>query len=199
MGNADIDDLGFITHKRQSSRIPVKKVGDMEYADDIGLLENNTENAQKQLDALSGAAKEVGLLINVDKTKVLSKNINPINKIMLDGTALKVVDDFQYLGAWINDSTKDFQYRGAKAWTAFWKLKKIWESNADMKLNIKFFNASLLSVPLYAFQIQCLRIILNINREDHVTNDTQLLTNRVIKTQISFLGHSIRRSNNDFI
>ena len=48
----------------------------MKYADNINLLKKNTkntENAQKQLDALSGVAKEVGLLINVDKAKVLSK------------------------------------------------------------------------------------------------------------------------------
>ena len=32
-------------------KIKVKKVGDMEYADDIDLLVNNTENAQKELDA----------------------------------------------------------------------------------------------------------------------------------------------------
>ena len=35
MRNADIDDLGFITHKCQSRRIAEKKVGDLEYADDI--------------------------------------------------------------------------------------------------------------------------------------------------------------------
>ena len=47
MRNADIEDLGFITCQRQSSSIPVKKTGDMEYADEISLLKNNTENAQK--------------------------------------------------------------------------------------------------------------------------------------------------------
>lgn len=47
MRNADIEDLGFITRQRQSSSIPVKKTGDMEYADEISLLKNNTGNAQK--------------------------------------------------------------------------------------------------------------------------------------------------------
>ena len=32
----------------------------MEYAEGIGLLENNIENTQEQLDALSGVAKKVG-------------------------------------------------------------------------------------------------------------------------------------------
>ena len=130
MRNADIDDLGFITHKRQSRRISEKKVGDLEYADDIGFLENATENAQK-LDALSDVAKEVGLLINIDKTKVLAKDIKPTPEIMLDGTVLEVVNDFQYLASWVNDTMKDFKHRRAKAWTAFWKLKKLWDSNTD--------------------------------------------------------------------
>ena len=201
----------------QSRRIAGKKVGDLEYAEDIGLLGNATENTEKQLDALSDVAKEVGLLINIDKTKVQAKNINPTPEIMLDGTVLEVVDDFQYLGAWVNDTMKDFKHRRAKAWTAFWKLKRIWNSNADYKDN-----ASALSVLLYAtesyvidtslqnkinaFQTQCLRIILNINKEDHVTNEnvykltnTEPLVKRVTKSQLSFLGHSIRRNKEDLI
>ena len=75
MRNANIDDLGFTTHKCQSSRILEKRVSHLEYADDIGLLENVKDKAQKQLNALSSVAKEVGLVINADKTKVLSKNI----------------------------------------------------------------------------------------------------------------------------
>ena len=52
---------------------------------------------------------------------------------MFDGTALEVVDDFQYLGAWENDTREDFQYRLEKVWVAFWKLKKFWDSNAPIK------------------------------------------------------------------
>ena len=219
MRNADIDDLGSITHKQQSSRFLAKKVGEMEYPDDIGLLKNNTENAQKQLDALSGVAKEVGLMINVDKTKVLSKNTDLIPKVMLDETVLEVVDDFQYLAAWVNNTRKDFQHQHAKPCTEIWKLEKMWDSNAGIKLKIKFFNAFVLSVLFYTtdsyvidaalmntinvFQTQCLTII---TKRDHVANqhvykltNTQPLMNKVTKTQLSFLGYSIRRRNNDFI
>ena len=79
-----------------------KRVSDLEYADDTGLLENDKEKAQKQLDALSSVAKEVGLVINADKTKVLSKNIEPKPEIKLDEIVLETVDDFQYLGTWVN-------------------------------------------------------------------------------------------------
>ena len=119
------------------------------------------------------------------------------------------------MGKW--HKVKDFKHWRAKAWTAFWKLKNIWDSNADIKMKIKFFNASVLSVFLYAtesyvidtalrnkinaFQTQCLRIILNISKEDHITNENvykltniEPLMNRVTKSQLSFLGHSIRRN-----
>ena len=111
---------------------------------------------------------------------MLSKNIEPKLEIKLDETVLEMVDDFQYLGAWVNNTMEDFKHRRAKAWTSFW------HSNADIKLKIMFFNASVLSVLLYAretyvinaalenkinaFQTQCLRIILNICREDYVRN-----------------------------
>ena len=64
-------------------------------------LVDDIVKAQKQLDALSSVAKEVGLVINADKTKVLSKNIEPKLEIKLDETVLEMVDDFQYLGAWV--------------------------------------------------------------------------------------------------
>ena len=82
---------------------------------------------------------------------------------------------------------KDFKHWRATAWTTFWKLKQICDSNTDIKLKIKFFGASVFSILLYAtetyvidaalqsktnaFQTQCLRIILNISRDDHVRNE----------------------------
>ena len=89
-------------------------------------------------------------------------------------------------------------------------------------MKIIFFNASVFRVLLYAtesyvivtslqnkintFQTQCLRIILNISKEDHVTNEniykltnTEPLMKRGTKSQLSFLGHSIRRNKEDLV
>ena len=73
MRNPNIDDFSFITDARKSRRIPERKVTDLEYSDDISLLECETKNAQMQLNALSDVAKEIGLLIDINKTKVLPK------------------------------------------------------------------------------------------------------------------------------
>ena len=114
MRKANIDDLGLTTHKLSFSRIPEKRVGDLEYVDDFGLLENEKDKAQKRLDALPSVAKEVGgLVINIGKIKVLSKNNEPKPKTKLDETKLEMVDDFQYLGSRVNDTTKDFKHHRA--------------------------------------------------------------------------------------
>ena len=221
MTNANIDDLVFNTHKRQSSRISEKRVSELEYTDNIGLLENDKDKAQKQLDALSCVAKEVSLVINADKTKVLPKNVEPKPQIKLDETVLESVDDFQYLGAGVNDTMKNFKHRRAKTWTAFWKLKKSgtpmlisnWKSGSSMHqfcvllyaTETYVINAALKN-KIHAFQTQCLRIILNISRDDHVRNEyiykqtnTKPLMQRVTKTQLAFLGHSIRRNKDNLI
>ena len=127
-----------------------------------------------------------------------------------DETVREMVDDFQYLEAWVNDTVNNFKHQRAKTWAAFWKFKKIWNSNADIKLKIKFFNVSILNVLLYAtetyvidaalqnkikaFQKQCLRILLNVSRDNHVRNEyiykptnTKPLMQRITKTQLPFL------------
>jgi len=48
------------------------------------------------------------------KRKCFSKHIVLVPNTTLDGKSLKLVDDFQYLGAWGNDTMKD-NYRLAKS------------------------------------------------------------------------------------
>ena len=93
MRNSNNDHLGFITKPRRSHRYPDKHLGDLEFADDIALLENNQECAQQQLDNLCTTAHQVGLEINASKTQVVTGTYNlPENTIIkLEGNPL----DFQ--------------------------------------------------------------------------------------------------------
>ena len=59
---------------------------------------------------------------------------------------------------------------------------------------------------LDCFYVTCLRIIMGIKQEDHTTNDsvytqarTKPLTMTVHERQLRFLGHSLRRSQDDII
>ena len=80
-----------------------------------------------------------------------------------------------------------FQTPACKGMDNILEVKKILGSNTDIKLIIKFFNASVLNILLYAtktnmidaalqnkinaFQMQCLRTILSISRDNHVRNE----------------------------
>ena len=69
------------------------------YADDIAVLNNSSVNIQQYIDTLTQNAKEVGLFINVKKTKCMSTNKNkqPIN-LTIYGKPIEQVTDFIYLG-----------------------------------------------------------------------------------------------------
>ena len=56
----------------------------------------------------------MGLMINVEKTKVLSKKIEPKLETELDEIVPEMVGNLQYLGAWVNDTMKNFKHRRAK-------------------------------------------------------------------------------------
>ena len=50
-------DFGFTTHLRKSQRHQQRKLHDLDYADDIALLETNLYESQKQLDETCKTAK----------------------------------------------------------------------------------------------------------------------------------------------
>lgn len=86
-------DFGFVYEEQKSRRSPAKLINDLDFADDIALLEKSHEMANKQLATLSSEAKKVGLEINIDKTKYMTFNL-PEDDITLNGKQLEEVKDF---------------------------------------------------------------------------------------------------------
>ena len=67
----------------------------------------------------------------------------------LDGTSLKLVDKFTYLGSSVSSTEKDIDTRLTKAWTAIDRLSIIWKSNQTDKMKRGFFQAAVESILLY--------------------------------------------------
>ena len=67
----------------------------------------------------------------------------------LDGTSLKLVDKFTYLGSSISSTEKDIDTRLTKAWTAIDKISIIWKSNLTDKMKRSFFQVAVVSILLY--------------------------------------------------
>ena len=66
----------------------------------------------------------------------------------LDGTPLKLVDKFTYLGSSVASTKKDIDTRLTKAWTAINRLSIIWKSDLTDKMKRSFFKAAVASILL---------------------------------------------------
>ena len=67
----------------------------------------------------------------------------------LDGTSLKLVDKFTYLGSSVSSTEKDIDTRLMKAWTAIDRRSIIWKSNLTNKMKRSFFQAAVVLILLY--------------------------------------------------
>ena len=69
----------------------------------------------------------------------------------LDGSSLKLVDKFTYLGSSVSSTEKDIDTQLTKAWTAINKLSIIWKSDLTNKMKRSFFQAAVISILLYGW------------------------------------------------
>ena len=68
---------------------------------------------------------------------------------ILDGTSLKLVDEFTYLGSSVSSTENDIDTWLMKTWTAIDKLSVIWKSDLTDKMKRSFFQAAVVSILQY--------------------------------------------------
>ena len=143
-----IRENGFELTKKRSRRYPAKTITDADYADDIAILANTPKPAETLLHSLERAAAGIGLHVKAHKTEYMC--FNQTGDIStLEGTSLKLVDKFTFLGSSVSSTEKDIDTRLTKAWTAIDKLSIIWKSNLTDKMKRSFFQAAVVSILLY--------------------------------------------------
>ena len=119
---------GFELTKKRSRRYPATTITDADYADDIAILANTPDQAETLLHSLERAAASIGLHVNAHKTEYMCYNQTG-DISTLEGTPLKLVDKFTYLGSSVESTEKDIETRLTKAWTAINRLSTIWKSD----------------------------------------------------------------------
>ena len=143
-----IRENGFELTKKRSRRYPAKTITDTDYADDIAILANTPNQAETLLHSLEGAAAGIGLYVNAHKTEYMCYNQTG-DISTLDGTPLKLVDKFTYLGSSVESTEKDIDTRLTKAWTAIDRLSIIWKSDLTDKMKRSIFQAAVALILLY--------------------------------------------------
>ena len=141
----EIKENGFKLTKERSWRYPAKTITDADYADDITLLANAPAQAETLLHSLERAAEGIGLHVKTERMCFnQTGNISTLN-----GSTLKLVDKFTYLGSSVSSIETDINTRLTKAWTAIDRLSVIWKSDRTDKMKRSFFQAAVVSILLY--------------------------------------------------
>ena len=140
-----IKENSFELTKKRSRRYPAKTITNTDNANDIAIQANTPYQAETLLHRLEQDATGIGLHVNVQKIEYMYFNQRG-DISTLDGSSLKLVDKFTYLGSSVSSTEKDIDTRLRKAWTAIDKLSIIWKSDLTDKMKRSFFQAAVIAV-----------------------------------------------------
>ena len=180
-----IKENGFKLTKERNRRYPAKTITDADYTNEVALLANARDQVETMLHSLERAATGISLHVNAHKTEYMCFNqtgyIFPLN-----GSSLKPVDKFTYLGSSVSSTYIDMNTRLAKVWAANDMLSVMWKSDLPDKIIRSFFQAEVVSILLYGCTTwtltkrtekkldgnytRMLRVILNRSWRQHPTN-----------------------------
>ena len=215
IGN-DALDLGFKLDRKRSRRHNLNVINDTDFADDIALVTEELEQAQDFLHCVQENAAKIGLHLNSDKTEFMS--FNQVQDTVLktvNNENIKKVDNFKYLGAWIDDTANDVKVRKALAWKSCNILNKIWKWSLCKSLKLRIFLTLVGSVVLYGSETwtltkcleksidgtytRLLRPVFNVSWSDHLTKSEHYgnlpkVTEKKRERRQVLAGHCVRHS-----
>ena len=183
--------LFSLARLRAKTKVSLAMIRDMLFADDAGIASHTEEELQHLMNRLSAACKKFGLIISLQKTKILSQGSSVEPTIKIDNYELDVVKDFPYLGSTISESLSldsEISKRIGKAAGTLSRLTdRVW-ANDTLRVSTKMsvYRACILSTLLYGsetwstyarqeeqlqiFHLRSLRFILGIKWEERKTN-----------------------------
>ncbi|XP_063382206.1 uncharacterized protein LOC134668695 [Cydia fagiglandana] len=187
------------------------------FADDAAFVTNSAAELQNIMDRFSRACTLFSMSINAKKTVVLVQGSAETPKILVDGTALEVVNKFCYLGSTVSNNLSldaEIDIRIGKAATMFGRLRtRVWcNKHLTVRTKMMVYQTCVLSILLYGaetwttyakqerrlntFHMRCLRNILGITWQDKVTNQRVLekaqlpsLAALLKQRRLRWLGH----------
>ena len=110
----------------------------------------------------------------------------------LEGTSLKLVNKFTYLGSSVSSTEKDSDTRLTKPWTAIDKLSIIWKSDLTDKIKRSFFQAAVVSILLYGYTTCTLTKRLEKKLDGNYTRMLRAILNKSLRkhpTKQQLYGH----------
>jgi len=127
------------------------------YADDVNILGGSEHTVKKNAEALVAATKEIGLGINVHKTKYMivlrDQNAGRIHSMKMDNCPIERVEEFKYLGTTLiyqNSIQEGIKSRLKLGNACYYSVQNLLSSSFLFKtLKIKIYRTIILPVVLY--------------------------------------------------
>jgi len=111
---------------------------------DLALISPTFKHIEDKTNRLNTYAKQVGLVINVKKTKLLRINNKDHRDLNIGGKAIENVENFSYVGARVSTEgggEEDIHERLRKAQEAFRRLSRSWNSSVySTTTKVRLFN-----------------------------------------------------------
>jgi hypothetical protein len=199
-------------------------VKDVRFADDQAMTASSENGLQIMMDRLNNTAKDFGMRVNINKTKVMriSKKGEGIVNIMLDGQKIEQVKKFKYLGTWITEDGRcdlEIKSRIAMAKEAFSGIRDLITRNLRKDIKKRIIKTMVWSVALYAcetwvlkeeekrkleaFEMWLWRKMEKISYTEHMSNvrvlervnEERNLIKTIVKRRKNWIGHVLRGDN----
>ena len=218
--------IDYILRKQDETgygiEISKSHIYDLDFADDIVLLDTSNESLQKNTNELKAIAEKIGLCFNSSKCEAMVTLDNSID-ISIDQCQVKTTTTFPYLGSRISNtgrSMDEINTRIGKAGAAFGKLQQtLGQKNLNLKTKLNLYNSLVLSILLYgsetwtiyatemsrlnAFHQRCLRKIIGVTYKDRIKNVEVLhrtgqrrISDVIRERRMRWLGHVLRMKDN---
>eukprot|EP00795_Rhopilema_esculentum_P010044 gene10044-biopygen12706 len=215
-------DLFDLSRLKAKTKTFIDFIREAQYADDIAIFSDSALGLQVLLNAYNNMAKRMGLSINIKKTETMS--IGPEEEFFIDGTPIKSLNRFKYLGSIVtNDCSMNTELITCiqALSSAYGRLRERVFDSHDLTISTKLKVYAQCLAPLLTYgsetwtlyrhhinqlrtvQQRHLRKILRIKWSDFVSNEEVLrradvddIEITLIKNRLRWLGHVSRMNDN---
>jgi hypothetical protein len=126
----------------------------LRFADDVALLSSCITELEIMIKDLTKEGMESGLRMNIEKTKILTKNTFT-NEVIINDKTSNPVHEATYLGqnlSFENRTEKEVNIRISKTWAKFWSLKNIFKGPFKNSQKSQIFNMCIVPSLTYGCQ-----------------------------------------------
>lgn len=196
-------------------------INNLRYADDTVILASNQSELQTLLDAVVTHSEEMGLSLNVAKTKMMvisKKHVDSVLKV--HDASIEQVANFRYLGTVLNetcDGRREIRARIEQARNTFLNMKNLFRrSELNLGLRLRMLRCYVVSVLTYgceswtmgpdmekrieALEMYCYRRMMRVSWTQKVSNEKILekmnksleILSTIKRRKLQYLGHIMR-------